>query len=204
MEVEEGKRLTAAPGVDLLYIRDPELARYHLPSASSDTYELTASPHGLDAPDASPTFIGKRQRRMDGASSVVLNLSNTSASAPIEAGLAIYKDEHRFLRLYFHSANKVVLQTVNKAKQINRSVEHQLSHTPTALKFIFSYTEHEYLASVVADGGERLELARVDAVELSGKDFVGPIVGVFAVGEGEKARFGEFVVDGAVVERGGA
>ena len=38
----------------------------------------------------------------------------------------------------------------------------------------------------------------MEAVEISGKDFVGPVVGVTAVGEaGEKVRFSEFVVDGA-------
>ncbi|OSS46878.1 hypothetical protein B5807_08992 [Epicoccum nigrum] len=198
VQAEDEKRLTAARDVDLLYIRDPKLARYSL-SSGSDTYELTASPHDLDAPDASPTFIGKRQRRIEGASSAVL----ATTSSPAKAGLAVYKDEHRFLRL-FHTASpahnhKVVLQTVNKAKQINRSVEHQLDHTPNNLQFTFSYTEHEYRASIVVDGGEVVELGRVDAVELSGKDFVGPVVGVFAVGEGEgeKVRFGGFMVDDA-------
>ena len=64
------------------------------------------------------------------------------------------------------------------------------------MKFVFSYTEHEYRGSVVVDGGETIEVGRVEAVEISGKDFVGPVGGVFAVGEGgEKVRFSEFVVD---------
>lgn len=185
--------------MDLLYIRDPELARYRLPGAEEKDYELTASPHGLDAPDASPSFIGKRQRKMDGASSVVLDLADTSASRDVEAGLAVYKDEHRFLRLFYSSpANKIVFQTFNKARQINRCVEHELDCAPNSLKFVFEYTEHEYRASVVVDGIKAIEVGKVEAVELSAKDFVGPVVGVFAVGDGgEKVRFGEFVVDGA-------
>jgi beta-xylosidase len=196
VQVEEGRRLTAAaPGVDLLYIRDPQLACYNL---AEDSYELTASPHNLSAPDKSPTFIGKRQRRMDGTSSAVLHL--TSASVDMQAGLAVYKDEHRFLLLSHSSpSNKIVFQTFNKARRIDRCVEHQLDAAPESVRFVFEYTEFEYRASVVVNGGERVELGRVDAVEISGKDFVGPVVGVFAIGDlGEKARFTEFVVDDAV------
>ena len=198
VRVEEGRRLVAVPGVDLLYIRDPELARYRLPGAEEKDYELTASPNGLDAPDKSPSFVGKRQRKMDGASSVVLNLADISANRDVEAGLAVYKDEHRFLRLFYSSpANKIVFQTFNKARQINRCVEHELDGAPSSVKFFFEYSEFGYLATFAVDEGERVELGKAEAVELSAKDFVGPVVGVFAVGDGGKVRFGEFVVDGA-------
>ena len=198
VRVEEGRRLVAVPGVDLLYIRDPELARYRLPRAEENEYELTASLNGLDAPDESPSFVGKRQRKMDGASSVVLNLADISANRDVEAGLAVYKDEHRFLRLFYSSpANKIVFQTFNKARQINRCVEHELDGAPSSVKFFFEYSEFGYLATFAVDEGERVELGKAEAVELSAKDFVGPVVGVFAVGDGGKVRFGEFVVDGA-------
>jgi beta-xylosidase len=197
VHVEERKRLTAVPGVDLLYIRDPDLSRYNLPSTSENKYELTASPHALSAPDSSPTFLGKRQRRMDGTSSAVLHPTPTNTQ--ISAGLAVYKDEHRFLLLSHSSpSNKIVFQTFNKARQIDRSVEYQLDAAPESVRFVFEYTEFEYVASFGVDGGESVELGRVDAVELSGKDFVGPIIGVFAINIGdlgEKTRFTEFVVD---------
>ena len=200
VQVEEGRGLAAMPGVDLLHIRDPELSRYDLSSASENAYQLTASPHNLATPDFSPTFLGKRQRQLNGTSTAVLHL--TPASGSLQAGLAIYKDEHRFLLLSYSTApshkHKIILQTFNKARQINRFSEHQLDCAPEKLKFVFSYTEHEYRGSVVVDGGEAIEMGRVEAGEISGKDFVGPVGGVFAVGEGgEKVRFSEFVVDGA-------
>lgn len=204
VRVEEGKRLVAAPDVDLLYIRDPELSRYAISRAldgAGTSYDLAASPHSLSTPDFSPTFLGKRQRQLDGTSSAVLHLPS-SASGSLQAGLAIYKDEHRFLLLSYATSpsheHRIILQTFNKARQINRFVEHQLDGEPENLKFVFEYTEFGYVASFAVDGGGRVELGRVEAVEISGKDFVGPVVGVTAVGEaGEKVRFSEFVVDGA-------
>jgi hypothetical protein len=44
--------------------------------------------------------------------------------------------------------------------------------------------------------GQQIKVGSVDAMEMSGKDFVGPIVGVFAVGDEKgKVGFREFGVD---------
>jgi beta-xylosidase len=201
VQPKEIKELATSAGSDLLYIRDPDLSRYAFPTGS---YELTASAHDFTSPDASPTFIGKRQRLMEGASRVFLNnRSSLSGSAVESAGLAVYKDEHRFLRIsYSYPANKVVFQAYNKAKQVDRSAEHQLEGSFGDLQFAITYTEKEYRAYFSVDGGEAVELGKAETMELSAKDFVGPIIGVFAISKDDsagKARFQNFVVDKAML-----
>lgn len=204
VQVQDEERLTAVPGMDLLYIRDPELLHYNV-SNSSETphgsYELTASPHDFSSPDASPTFIGKRQRLLEGASSVVLKNveAKSSGTASLDTGLAVYKDEHRYFRIFLStSVNKIVLQVVNKARQIERSEDHPLDGAPGSLRFSLAYTEMEYRVGFSLEDGKTIELGKVAAMELSAKDFVGPVVGLFASGpDGGKARFEEFVVDKA-------
>lgn len=199
VELKAGQKLEASGGADLLYIRDPDLSRYDFPDES---YELTASSHKFTSPDASPTFVGKRQRRMDGASSVVL--SATPSESAVDAGLAIYKDEHRFLQIsYLSRANRVVFRAFNKAKQIDRSAEYTLECTFKDLKFIITYKEQEYHAYFSVDGGEAVELGKAEAMELSAKDFVGPIVGIFAISEDvgvAKVGFDNFAIDNAVLD----
>jgi beta-xylosidase len=196
-QVREQERLTAAPEVALLYIRDPETTRYNI---ADGTFTLTASPHDLTSPEASPTFIGKRQRRLQGSSSVTL--TSRSSDSNLSAGLAVYKDEHRFLRILF-SHNSINVQIVNKAKEIDRTETRSLEGEEyKTIGFVIHYTEMEYrLCYRVGDGAEK-ELCKVDTMELTDKDFVGPIAGVYAVDDSGalgdlKVEFTRFVVDRA-------
>ncbi|KAF3036515.1 hypothetical protein E8E11_004787 [Didymella keratinophila] len=200
VEFKAFEKLKVSTESDLLYIRDPDLSRYAFPSES---YELTASAHDLTSPNASPSFVGKRQRLMEGVSRVCLNNRSVSSDSAVEsAGLAVYKDEHRFLRIsYSYPANRVVFQAFNKAKQVDRSAEHQLEGSFGDIQFGIAYTEREYRAYFSVDGGEVVELGKAETMELSAKDFVGPIVGVFAVSKDDgagKARFEDSVVDNAM------
>jgi beta-xylosidase len=195
--VREKERLTAAPGVDLLYIRDPELSRYKI---EDGTFTLTGSPHDLPAPEESPTFIGRRQRRLQGNSSVTL--TSLSSDSKLSAGLAVYKDEHRFLSIFL-SHNSINVQIVNKAKGIDHTETRSLEGEEyESIGFEIRYTEMEYrLCYRVGDGAEKV-LCKVDTMELSDKDFVGPIVGLYAVDDSGalgdlKVEFTRFVVDSA-------
>jgi hypothetical protein len=201
-DVNEHERLIAAPGTDLLYIHDPELSRY---MTSDRVITLTASPYDISAPEESPTFIGKRQRRLEGASSVTLLTPHHQAVAlSLVAGLVVYKDEHRWLRIYHApSANTIRLQIFNKAKGIDRSMTQRIGSFDK-LRLVLKYTEMEYTASYGTDGGDVKELGKVQTKDLSDKDFVGPIIGVYTVYpnrdnlEGSlEARFEDFVVDSA-------
>jgi len=198
---DPSRRLTAAPGVDFLYIHDPELSRYKI---SDQQIALTASPDGLKSANASPSFVGKRQRQLDGRSSVTLLLP-ASISTPTNVGLAVYKDEHRFLSLSYMISNNgssptIRLHVLNKAKSIDREESTELDNAPQTLQLTFEYTETEYKLSHRTDSGEPKEFAQVPTMDLSDKDFVGPIIGIFAEGSGEVV-FRDFVIDSASSQR---
>jgi hypothetical protein len=201
-DVNEHERLTAAPGTDFLYIHDPELSCYKI---SDRVITLTASPYDISVPEESPTFIGKRQRRINGASSVtLLKPHNQAVESHLTAGLVVYKDEHRWLRMYHApSANTIRLQIFNKAKRIDRLITQGVG-TFEKLRFVLKYTETEYIASYATYGGDMKVLGKVQTMDLSDKDFVGPIIGVYTVYPNKdnikrsiEARFEDFVVDSA-------
>lgn len=199
VQIKANEKLTAAPGVDLLYIRDPHLSNYTI-SSSFDAFTLKASKIDISDPEASPTFIGKRQRRFHGTSSVTL----TTSSPNLSAGLALYKDEHRFLRISSSRASSSQLPTlkfevVNAAQDIRRSQVFTPNAPFSTVTFTISSTELAYKALFSIDGREAQELGRAAAAELSNRDFVGPVVGVFVVGEAGEATFMDFVVDAAGV-----
>ncbi|KAI4952779.1 hypothetical protein J4E91_003253 [Alternaria rosae] len=198
---DSSRRLTAAPGVDFLYIHDPVLSRYMIRDRQ---ITLTASPDGLNSANASPSFVGKRQRRLEGTSIATL-LPPAHTSTPITAGLAVYKDEHRFFSLsYTTSSNAssptIQLHVFNKAKSIHRQDSANLDTAPQTLQLMFEYSETKYKLSYRADSGEVKEFAQVPTMDLSDKDFVGPIVGIFAEGSGE-IDFHDFVIDSASSQR---
>jgi beta-xylosidase len=191
-----GKRseLSVNNGMDYLWIRDYDSKRYKL-SDDGRSLKLTACDTELSDPENSPTFLGKRQRQLEGSSSVTItNLQQVKNSPNLKSGLAIYKDEHRFLRV-FYANSSVNFELVNKARDVKLSSRYELDVVVEALRFEVTYTEKEYKVGFSIAGEEMQTLARADTMELSEKDFVGPVVGIFAVGEdGVEICFEEFQV----------
>jgi beta-xylosidase len=192
------RRLTAAPGVDFLYIHDPVLSHYKM---AGRQITLTASPDDLTSAHASPSFVGKRQQQLKGRSSVTL-LPPTLNSKPITAGLAVYKDEHRFLSLSYtmcsdSSSPTIRLHVLNKAKGINNHEHVELTDAFQTLQLVIEYSEMDYTLSYATESREFKEIGKVSTMDLSDKDFVGPIIGVFAEGEGREIDLRDFAVDRA-------
>ncbi|KAL5330377.1 hypothetical protein ACEPPN_003904 [Leptodophora sp. 'Broadleaf-Isolate-01'] len=186
--------LKAALGVDYLYIRDALLDRYHF---EQDNAAITLTPTSIDlsAPESSPTFVAKRQRALEGkATATVSQFHDTWNSVKLKFGLACYKDEHRYFRIYFDVADSaVVFEIVNAAQSIAKTTRQVLDSVPKELSFCIEYTEREYrlLYATVSVSPSWLSLATVDTLEITDPDFVGPIIGVFAVADtdGLKVKF---------------
>jgi beta-xylosidase len=193
--------LVTKAGIDYLYIRDAVMSNYRLENNNS-SLTLTASPVDLSHPEHSPTFIGKRQRRLAGTATVTLGeIQGSWGSAKIQAGLACYKEEHRYSRIYYDAAQQaVVLELVNSGKKIIQTKKHTLGEVPSSLLFQMVYTEKQYslLYSCLPDVGKgRTCLGTVDTLLTTDPDFTGPIIGVYAVGriEGVPIRFESLSVD---------
>lgn len=191
--------LSEAPSVGLVYIRDAPLNRYCVGSGGE---KITLSPAStdLDSPNASPTFIAKRQRTLQGhATTTIPRLHSSWAAVHLRLGLACYKDEHRFFRIYLDAAGSaVVFQIVNAAQGISRTSRRVLEEVEE-VSFEIGYTETEYTLryAVGTSGWDWVTLGTVDALEMTDPDFVGPIIGVFAVADtdGLEVEFEEFHVD---------
>lgn len=134
----------------------------------------------LSHPEASPTFIGKRQRRLNGKSSVTIHPSPSWADAGVQAGIAYYKDEHRHVSLFVDaSASEIGFEMHNKAKGIFRSERHRVEVGDVRLRI--SYTEQDYRLWYEVGNGTSTCLAVVDTLDMTGPDFVGPVIGAFSV-----------------------
>lgn len=182
-----GATLKAKPTVDFVYIRDVDLGKYQFSSTPEESITLTPSPIDLADPIESPTFVGKRQRQLTGTSTVTLE---TGGGPSIKAGLAVYKDEHRFLRIQHESSSPssaVVVELRNNAKKIHRTTRHECSvRDGEALDLQLTYTEQEYRVGFKGEGAKEWQtVATFDTMDLTGPDFVGPVVGVFAVSVGD-------------------
>lgn len=187
----------------------PDVAFVHIRDIVEENYEhdgnnitLTASNADMSQSDEPVTFIGKRQRCLDGSSSVTLSYMAPSSvdGFVLKTGLCYYKDERRFIRAFLDVDSKeVVLETVNKARSIERRTSRSLTplQKNARLTFGVDYTELEFVFwySVDSDLGAKQELERVDILDMTGHDFVGPIIGIFAVSKKEvKVRYSDIVV----------
>lgn len=176
--------LSATPGVDWCYIRDANLARHKILENGRDII-LTASEYDLcqTSSDGRVTFLGKRQRQLKGHSQVAVQ--RVSVGTQVNAGLCVYKDEHRFARIYVDfETPTIVFEFVNKARSIDRSkkiaVDFQESDAGTTW-FKLEYLESSYIFSYrFEQNSQWVDFGDLDTLELTGHDFVGPIVGIFA------------------------
>ncbi|UPK95638.1 hypothetical protein LCI18_006573 [Fusarium solani-melongenae] len=192
--------LSSAPGMDYLYIRDANLANYDV----GDEYliTLTSSPVDLSHPEMSPTFISKRQRKLNGRSTVTIgSLVEAESGAKLKFGIACYKDEHRYLRIFYDTSESVIVfEVINKAKRIAKTERRNLAFAREGLSLSIKYTEREYsllYKARHASAGDWICLAVVDTLDLTNRDFVGPVIGIFATAEssGPKVTFEDFNVD---------
>lgn len=183
---------------DILYIRDRDESRY---SVSEDGTKFTLKPSGIDlsAPRKSPTYISKRQRLLDGKSSVTVhNIGSIPSDSVEKVGLAVYKDELRYFRIFLNPAAKAVqFELVNKGKELVRSAEQKLDSLEGDLTLQITYTEKEYDLSFHVGQKEKAEvLFKLDALDLTDPDFVGPVIGANVVGSGDHAvEFSGFSIE---------
>jgi hypothetical protein len=102
----------------------------------------------------------------------------------VRAGLAVYKDEHRFVRIFYDSTEKaIVFEVLNNAKKTHRTAQKPIQ-LQDRLMLKIEYTEEEYRLLFKVSGNVSASwdlFASVDTLELTDPDFVGPVVGVYAV-----------------------
>lgn len=174
--------LSATPNVDWCYIRDADLSKHKIVENGREIV-LTADENDLSqaSPENRVTFVGKRQRQLEGHSQVAVQ--NVSPGTQVNAGLCVYKDEYRFARIYLEFGTPaIVLEFVNKAKSIDKSKKIAVDLKDAATTwFRTEYLESHYKFSYrLQQDSPWIDFGDLDTLELTGHDFVGPIVGIFA------------------------
>ncbi|EXK28465.1 hypothetical protein FOMG_14941 [Fusarium oxysporum f. sp. melonis 26406] len=177
------------PDVAYVHIRDPVEANYGLQRKST---EFTSSKADLSDPIKPVTFVEKHQRLLDGLASVALNslAMSTTDGSRLQTGLCYYKDEHRYVRIFLDvDANEVVLQIINKARCTERRTSQSVGSVDKGAKITFdmNYTELDFvfLFSVDHNTTTRNGLGKIDSLDMTGHNLVGPLIGVYAVSEKE-------------------
>jgi len=184
----------AKSGVDYIFIRDAKLQEYEF-SKDKQTITIVGSKADLSQWKETVAFVGIRQRKLDAQASVKMTLPGDNSG--LRAGLALYKDEHRFVRIFYDdSTSEMVLEVLNRAKSISRvqrhnfegkgPVEFRMKYTETSVIFFYSSLERSWTS-----------FDAFDTLDLTGPDFVGPVVGIFAISEvgNVKVKFDNFKVD---------
>lgn len=196
------KRKPGRPDVAFVHIRVPVEENYEFDGHS---VTMTSGKGDVSQFEEPVTFVGKRQRQLDGSVAVTLESpapSSTKGSG-LRTGLCYYKDEYRFIRVYLDvDSEEIVLELENQARSIKRRTTRSVGAlgegaNPT---FGLDHTELEFTFwySVQVDGVERKEeIAKIDTLEMSGHDFVGAIIGLFAVSDTPvKVRYSDLIVEG--------
>ncbi|RDW76321.1 putative xylosidase/arabinosidase [Aspergillus mulundensis] len=186
-----------SPRLDLVWVRNPDLKRCRI-SADGKMISLFPSQTDLGQCTGCPTsFVGRRQRRLEGvATACLVNPPMSDDAGDAKMGLAYYKDEHRYARIMYEpSAKTVTFEVVNWAKNppISRNKRLAVDFTPpTRVQFQILYTEQliHFLYRVNEGVGREgwRSCGLVDTLEMTGHDFTGPVIGVFATGTEEEWR----------------
>ncbi|GLI79776.1 hypothetical protein PoHVEF18_008117 [Penicillium ochrochloron] len=178
-----------------VYLRDAVLEDYRIQDSQ---VTMRAHPAGLDSVQQVVSFVGQRQRRLIGRAGVTLHRPERSQTSPdglIRAGLAFYKDEHRFLSIaYDFQADQIVFEGRNPAKSYSAEQTQQVK-TDNTIKFQIRYTERSMRFYIHIYGGHWQCMQEVDTLMMTDFDFTGPVIGIFAVGNGGEVKFTDFEID---------
>ncbi|CAH0057187.1 unnamed protein product [Clonostachys solani] len=190
------RRRVGRPEVGFVHIRDPVEGSYDYDYDGTGDIALTPGKSDLSQYEEPVTFVGRRQRHLDGSASAILRFGAATAAqdkaikgSRLKTGLCYYKDEHRFVRIYLNvESEEIVFQLINKAKSIERNVARKVEALgdATGVTFGVDYTELDlgFWFSVNVGGNlGKQEMAKIDTLDMTGHDFCGPIIGIFAVGD---------------------
>jgi beta-xylosidase len=194
-KAEGTRRIEVNGALDWVYLRDPVFQNFEFGTGESEktSVKIKADIGDFRQWQRPVSFVGKKQRWLDGEASVTMKVP---ADSKASAGLAVHKDEHRFAHIFYDAAEKkIVTEVYNLAKKIDR-LESESVNVKESISFRISYTEASYTLSVNTGSGWSAGF-QIDSAELSGPDFVGPVMGVFAIdqGEGGWVEFVDFKAD---------
>ncbi|KAL2136884.1 hypothetical protein VTI74DRAFT_610 [Chaetomium olivicolor] len=171
-----------------IYIRDMDPSKFRI--LEDGTMRLIAGCSDFCNADDPVSFVGMRQRKLDGRVAATLMLDPSSkARHEFTAGVALYKDEHRYAQLLCDSATcQVRFHFLNKAKGAVESatrdvepaecVQFEIRHSASTYEFCFRTVEEQ----------NWIQVGSVGTSDMTGYDFTGPLLGVFGARSGDRSH----------------
>ncbi|KAF2017998.1 glycoside hydrolase family 43 protein [Aaosphaeria arxii CBS 175.79] len=193
-----------------LYISEPELRRYKLPSSEQGPFSLVPSLENMADRYGTSTFIGRRQRSLESTATTSIDLAHSKCKlmgGSIRAGLAVYKDHmrHAFLE-YDFTTRTASCKIRNKSTQLDRVSEASMMIEETAgmlhMMIVASSETYRFLAKVKDGENEWMELGSCGTKELATREMTGPIFGCFATTTAPQGERGEVAFEALVVSTG--
>ena len=86
-------------------------------------------------------------------------------------------------------------EAINNAKSIKKTSTHSVSEDASSIRIRIEYTEKGYTLSFAVDDKEWQSVATLDLIDMTGPDFVGPVIGVFALGDGGNVEVTDLKVE---------
>jgi hypothetical protein len=167
-----------------LHIRRKDDSKYDV--QPNGTIALVPGPCDLTAPHGDVTFVGKSQRVLFGSAKArIWPPPSGNTATGVHAGIALYKEEHRSLRLYYDwTTGEVCFSGLNKPREFSVEKRQKLDLSGP-LWLIMQYTEMGYTMSYQVDGSDQaVVMGEVHARNMTNYDFVGPVIGLYAVHDG--------------------
>ncbi|KAJ5729205.1 uncharacterized protein N7483_003713 [Penicillium malachiteum] len=160
---------------------------------------LVANPADLSSLIEAPAFLGLRQRKLQGTAEVHIQLDDQLKRQQFSAGLTLYKDENRFLDVHSEShSSSICFRVHNKVESIDQSTKFVLETLGNSVYFRMRYTEELYEFSYRTSNKDKwVMVGSVDSRDISGFDFTGSVIGVFAMSSEPdmEVTFSDFVID---------
>jgi beta-xylosidase len=168
--------------IGLLFIRNPRLEDYILPTEARSRYLLRPSSTDISASTGTCSFVGQRQRSLNIIATTTIHLNSDAKRSSTEAGLALYKDHLRHISIaYNFQANKLVLRVKSHTddRKESKSISHVAESEASELGLRLVVTPKIY-SFEVETGDSWEEALTVEAKDLICNEMTGPIIGIFA------------------------
>jgi hypothetical protein len=141
---------------------------------------MKAKREGLSCDSGTSSFYGKRQRKLNCVACVTLKRDKRQLGLHLKAGLTIFKDRVRHGEIFYEYFTST-LRYSSCDQSIGWEADSKAVHTEDGpLDLIIEATALAYVLSYRNSQGEAVKIGLLDSIEMTGRDFTGPIFGLFA------------------------
>ncbi|TDZ61869.1 hypothetical protein CTRI78_v004070 [Colletotrichum trifolii] len=197
-----GRAISAPADVDWVYIRDPDFDKYVFDGEGDNrTFKLCASQSSISSNTGTVTFVGRRQRSLNGSASVKLDISG-AGSKSVSAGLALYKDALRHVSLaYDFESFQLIFDVTTTSEEKEQRFTIPFESGVGTLRLRVETSPREYTFFYRRDENGLWEVAgKVQVANVVAREMTGPIFGLFAqardvINVGKEVLFERFLVE---------